>query len=189
MKMPSVSLLALSGILLLLSSLSSGQEQPLAVNTAAQVAKPQNNSPMHFDTKQSIFLGSIQFCWRNASGRVRLSDIGIYDYGLRRGMSCVVGDFDGNGFLDFGFQGRTSSEARQVKTFRVVFYGEADVIRTVDLRGEGYFLYPATDLEGQFGEPATRVDGLTIPGEGDSTFVYLFDPKTLTFRESEHASE
>ena len=162
----------------------------LILGGVAHGAGRENQSPIFFDTKESIFLGSIQFCWRNRGGvRPSLGDIGILDYYLVRGRSCVVGDFDGNGFLDFAFQGHKRSDEEQIPTLRVLFYRGSDIIRIIDIPGFAFLLYPATDSEGQFGEPKTDFDGLTISGEGGTTSVYLFDLTTQTFRESRHASE
>ena len=49
--------------------------------------------------------------------------------------------------------------------------------------------YPATRDKGEFGEPPSETDGLTIPGEGGSTHIFLFDPETEEFIVSEHGSE
>ena len=161
----------------------------LILGGLARGAERENRSPIFFDTKESIFLGSIQFCWRSRGKTVPLKEVGITDYDLRRGRSCVVGDFDGNGFLDFAFRGRKRSGGKEIHTLRVLFYHGTDSIRIIDIPGSGFFLYPATDSEGPFGEPRTEFDGLINPGEGGSTFVYLFDLTTQEFRVSEHASE
>ncbi len=148
-----------------------------------------NSSPIDFETITSAFYGNIHFCWRNRSGRVPLNDIGFYDPDIIRGLSCIVGDFDGNGFADFAFQGEKLVDGTHRRYLKVLFYEDKKVTREMLLQGDFFFLYPATKEEGEFGEPPSETDGLTIPGEGANTHVFLFDPATETFIESEHGSE
>ncbi len=150
------------------------------------IKQPTNESPIEFDVKRSQFVGEFHLCWRAGSGKVPLNDIGISDQEIIRGNPCVVGDFDGNGYLDFGFPGRSRSNQ---EVFKVLFYLKDRIIFTELLQGHGYFLYKATDRKGEFGEPTSKTDGLYIPGEGGSTFVFLFNPKSRKFESSEHASE
>ncbi len=148
-----------------------------------------NSSPIEFETIASAFYGNIHFCWRNRSGRVPLDDIGFYDHDIIRGLSCIVGDYDGNGFADFAFQGEKSVDGIRNTYLKVLFYEDKKLIREVLLLGDLFFLYHATKEEGEFGEPPSKTDGLTTGGEGDNTHVFLFDPETEKFIESEHGSE
>ena len=157
---------------------------PVHSNGAAR-----NESPIHFDTKQSNFIGQFHICWRNEDGKVPLTDIGISDADLIRGLRCVVGDFDGNGYVDFGFQGRTQSNTKAFPEFKVLLYFKDKIILTEIIEGSDLFLYPATDREGEFGEPVTKTDGLVIWGEGGNTIVYLFNPKSGKFERWEYPSE
>ena len=148
-----------------------------------------NSSPIEFETITSVFYGNIHFCWKNRSGRVPLDDIGFYDPDIIRGLSCIVGDYDGNGFADFAFQGEKLVDGNHRNYLKVLFYEDKKVTREILLRGEGYFLYHATKEEGEFGEPPSETDGLRTGGEGDSQHIFLFDSDTETFIESEYASE
>ena len=148
-----------------------------------------NDSPIVFDTKESVFYGNIQFCWRNRDGSVPLNDIGIDDHDILKGLSCIVGDYDGNGYVDFAFEGKKTIDRKVISYLKVLFYEKKKVIREILLPGGYFFLYPATDKKGSFGEPASKNDGFEIPGEGGTTRVYLFDPTTEQFNISEHASE
>ncbi len=100
-----------------------------------------------------------------------------------------MGDYDGNGFADFAFQGEKLVDGTHRNYLKVLFYEDKKVTREMLLQGDFFFLYPATKEEGEFGEPPSETDGLMIPGEGDNTHVFLFDSETETFIESEHASE
>lgn len=148
-----------------------------------------NDSPILYDTKKSSFVGQFQICWRDRDGKVPLEEIGISDQILITGISCVVGDFDGNGYLDFGFPGKKKLGGKERPVIKVLFYHKEKIILSELIQGAGFMLYPARDKKGEFGEPATKTDGLVIWGEGDSTFVYLFDAKLGRFVRTEHASE
>lgn len=164
---------------------------PLLLSLAgiAQSSRAQNASPIDVDSKQSNFVGPLQMCWRNREGKVPLSDIGISDTDLIRGIRCVAGDFDGNGYVDFGFQGRTTFNNMEVPAFKVLLYFQDTVIFSEVIQGSDVFLYPATDQIGEFGEPMTKTDGLVIWGEGGSTIIYLFEPQSGKFESREYPSE
>ena len=148
-----------------------------------------NSSPIEFETIASPYYGNIHFCWKNRSGRVPLDDIGFYLPDIIRGLSCLVGDYDGNGFADFAFQGEKLVDGTHRRYLKVLFYEDKKVTREMLLRGEGFFLYHATKEEGYFGEPPSETDGFSTGGEGDNRHILLFDSETETFMESEHASE
>lgn len=148
-----------------------------------------NSSPIEFGTITSVFYGNIHFCWRNSDGIVPLNDIGFSDHDIIRGLSCIVGDYDGNGFADFAFQGEKLVDGNRRTYLKVLFYEDKKVTREMLLRGDFFSLYHATKEEGEFGEPPSETDGLMIPGEGGTTHVFLFDPETENFIVSEHGSE
>ena len=125
-----------------------------------------NESPIAFDTKPSVFYGNIQFCWKNGSGAVPLKDIGISIYDIIRGISCIVGDFDGNGFADFAFAGKMEIDGIDKSYLKVLFYEKGKMSRSILLPGDGYFLYRATKSIGIFGEPASKTDGLFCQVKG-----------------------
>lgn len=155
----------------------------------AHTSDAKNESPIDFDAKQSNFVGPLHICWRNRDGKVPLTEIGILDTDLIRGIRCIVGDFDGNGYVDFAFQGRTTSNNTAVPAFKVLLYLQETIIFTEVIQGADVFLYPATDQVGEFGEPMTKTDGLVIWGEGGNTIVYLFNPESGTFESREYPSE
>ena len=157
--------------------------------TACEEDNYKNSSPIVFETISSAFYGNIQFCWRDRSGIVPLNDIGFGDHDIIRGLSCIVGDYDGNGFADFAFQGEKLVDGTLETYLKVLFYEDKKLTRETLLRGDFFFLYPAANEEGEFGEPLSETDGLRIPGEGGTTHVFLFDPETENFVVSEHGSE
>ena len=158
-------------------------EQPL--DRDAVDSSPENLSPIRFE---SVF-GSFQFCWRADWEPVPLRGSALYEWDLVRGTSCIVADFDGNGYLDFALQGGGLPKIRPARQLRIVFYERREPVRYLDIPGAGFELYPARPEEGEFGEPASTLDGLVKWGEGGSTFIWLFDADTGTFARSEHASE
>lgn len=146
-----------------------------------------NESPIRFETFESVF-GRYQFCWKDDWGSAPLRGFGMYEWDLVRGVPCVAADFDGNGSLDFALQG-FGTGVRPERVLRVLFYERDEVVRTLDIPGAGFELYLARPEEGEFGEPASKLDGLVRWGEGGSTFVWLFHAETGSFERSEHGSE
>ncbi len=80
-------------------------------------------------------------------------------------------DYDGNGFADFAFQGEKLVDGTLETYLKVLFYEDKKLTRETLLRGDFFFLYPAAKEEGEFGEPPSATDGLTIPGEGGTTHL------------------
>ena len=46
-----------------------------------------------------------------------------------------------------------------------------------------------TNKKGPFGEPTTELPGLIQYGEGGTTYIYLYNPKTQKLERSSYASE
>jgi hypothetical protein len=115
----------------------------------------------------------------------------------RTGVQCTVGDFDGNGYLDFalwGFDGQ-----RRTRRYLVLFFEKDKLIRSTLIEGHqvGRLLvhYPPRKQAGEHGEPVSAHDGLFEIGEtndyDDVTkgTVYLFDSRTGTFSQVKFGEE
>ncbi len=105
-----------------------------------------------------------------------LATIGRSAEGLRSGVPCVPGDFDGNGTTDYAIPGTGYDCIRPVDV-RVLFTRRGGgLARAVDLGPIACIhLYLAREEVGEFGEPVSDRDGLVQWGEGGDTDVYLWD--------------
>lgn len=154
--------------------------------------RPKNESPIsykaieNFTETRSHYTGIVE---GTCSGKLKdsfLAESGISKGQLKKGVRCVAGDFDSNGFLDFALFGRRGKEL----VLGVLFFEKAVVIRRqllTDLklgtRSEeeaGVGLYPS-GFQGEAGEPKAKADGLFRWGKKDdderSHFaVWFYDP-------------
>ena len=126
---------------------------------------------------------------------ITISEIGISEDTLLEGINCVAGDFDGNGYLDFLLFGEYIDEPPVVahpKHYMILMYDKQKVIRKIIQSKYGLnhpLVYSARPNVGEFGEPATKNDGFYEPGEGGTTYIFLYNMKTKQFDISEFASE
>jgi len=130
-----------------------------------------------------------------------LSDIGLSPRDLESGVTCIVGDFDGNGYSDFVFLGKPKLEQAEAKAefhgpatraFKVVLFKSDKVIFSKRIETHGYDaleLYPPQKNTGPFGEPRNKIDGLVQRGEGSTTHIFFFDKAQNDFTERRYASE
>ncbi len=108
-----------------------------------------------------------------------LDEIGIKPEDLAKGIICIPGDFDGNGYLDFAFFGTVAGE----KVAKVVFFKEKKAIRGVVLKAPGLQFYPAREKAGKHGEPATDRDALASPGADGVVTLYMYDADAKAWKE------
>ncbi len=126
---------------------------------------------------------------------INLAEIGINEQTLLNGINCVAGDFDGNGYLDFLLFGEYIDKPPVVahpKHYMVLMYDKHLIIRKLIQAKYGLnhpLLYTARADVGEFGEPATKNDGFYEPGEGGTTYIFLYNKKTERFDISEFGSE
>ncbi len=137
--------------------------------------------------------------------KIDLKDIGLSEHDIEAdSVGCIMADFDGNGYYDFAFWGKFDAEAfwgaepdsnaryELERRFKVIFFEKDRIISTQIIRNHArdhLLLYGPTDKEGEFGEPKTDLPGLVQWGEGGTTYIYLYDPKTRQLERSSYASE
>ncbi|MHA7631604.1 hypothetical protein [Corallococcus sp. M7] len=118
-----------------------------------------------------------------------LEQIGVDLNALKTdGVPCVQGDFDKDGQPDYAFPGKGYSCNGSVPV-RVVFTKDGKVREVVALPREVSCLqlYDIRSKPGPHGVPKTARQGLVDWGEGNATWVYLFNGKK--WRASRHLSE
>jgi len=110
-----------------------------------------------------------------------LNKIGITEADLKKGVDCVVGDFDGNGYLDFAVYGRIIHEPPVIdhpEALGVIFFQGSNILKTQVLKDKHFSapeLYPATTKKGPFGEPVSKTTGIVEWGEGGATVICLYN--------------
>ncbi|RKH89954.1 hypothetical protein D7Y21_08370 [Corallococcus sp. AB045] len=119
----------------------------------------------------------------------QLAEIGVDLNALKTdGWPCVQGDFDKDGQPDYAFPGKGYSCNGAVPV-RVLFTKDGKVREVLALPREVSCLqlYGIRSKPGPHGEPKTARQGLVDWGEGNATWVYLFNGKK--WRASRHLSE
>ncbi|MDY7226287.1 hypothetical protein [Hyalangium rubrum] len=108
-----------------------------------------------------------------------LAEIGV-DQSLlpTSGSPCIKGDFDKDGEPDYAFPGKGFS-CNQSVPVRVIFTrgGQVREVGALPREVSCLQLYPPRRKPGPYGVPATKRQGLVDWGEGNATWVYLFDGK------------
>ena len=126
-----------------------------------------------------------------------LLEIGITQKRLKENtVQCTVGDFDGNGYLDFVFWGLDEKEKHgtlwsDYENYFVVFFEKSKVINTIKIKTEkGLCLvhYPPQSEEGHYGEPISKNDSLWTWGTNDDGYddyskgiVYIYNKNLEKF--------
>lgn len=123
-----------------------------------------------------------------------ISDIGLSGKQLEGPLPCVWGDFDGDGFIDIAVWGSLTESPGRIGTrkFKVLFFEESRIIKSQLIENanrDALLLYPKTSRRGGFGEPASKLDGLVQWGEGDSTYIYLYDRNSNKLQRYDFPSE
>lgn len=119
----------------------------------------------------------------------QLEEIGVELSALKTGgWPCVQGDFDKDGQPDYAFPGKGYS-CNQSVPVRVLFTRDGRVREVMALPREVSCLqlYGIRSKPGPDGAPKTNRQGLVDWGEGNATWVYLFNGKK--WRASSHRSE
>ena len=104
------------------------------------------------------------------------------------GSPCIKGDFDQDGEPDYAFPGKGFSCNGSVPV-RVIFTrgGQVREVQALPRQVSCLQLYPPRRKPGPYGVPATARQGLVDWGEGNATWVYLFDGKK--WHATSHPSE
>lgn len=118
-----------------------------------------------------------------------LEEIGLPQSEIQtNGVPCIKGDFDKDGEPDYAFPGKGFSCNRSVPV-RVIFTrgGQVREVQALPREVSCLQLYPPRRKPGRYGVPATARQGLVDWGEGNATWVYLFDGKE--WHATSHRSE
>lgn len=111
-------------------------------------------------------------------------------------VQCTVGDFDGNGYLDFVIWGLSPKEHKSIRwsdceNYFVVFFEKNQVIHSAKIKTEkGSCLvhYPKRKTIGENGEPISKNDALCVWGSTDGYddyskgIVYFYDTRNKEFK-------
>ena len=109
---------------------------------------------------------------------------------LEDGIPCTIGDFDGNGYLDFVLWGTEYGPMGKnyhgsARSFMVILYDKNKIVNTFyigDQHGDKIELYKPTRKKGKSGAPPTFRDGLIQWGEGGANHLFVYDTKKNTFK-------
>ncbi len=116
-------------------------------------------------------------CKGEVTKNAKLESVNLSNEELAKGIFCTSGDFDGNGVRDFTLYGGTEKQP----AFHVLFFEAGKIIRVQTIREPHLFMmwiYNRREKEGPYGEPATDSDGLVQPGEGGTSYYYIYNKKT-----------
>lgn len=170
--------------------------------------KIKNESSLEFVPKGSTLRGKgvinnvtgATYCSGSVEKSEELKRVGISTLKLSGFLSffvgsvqCTVGDFDGNGYLDFALWGY--NEQTKKNSYLVFFFEKSKLLRTIliESKKSGHLLvhYLPRKVAGKHGEPVSAHDGLFEIGEtsgyDDETkgIVYLFESQSGKFKEIE----
>lgn len=109
----------------------------------------------------------------------RLEEIGVDLNALKTsGWPCIQGDFDKDGQPDYAFPGKGFS-CNQPVPVRVLFTRDGKVreVQALPREVSCLQLYPPRSKPGRHGVPKTTRQGLVDWGEGNATWVYLYNGK------------
>jgi hypothetical protein len=140
-----------------------------------------NSSDLHVSEKKFNDFPTNHICSGSVPANVDLASIHLTPEDLKKGVSCLVGDFDGNGFIDFMlYGGRTAKENQHGL---ILFFKGASVLRTqvidaVDLLA----IFEESDKERANYPKYKGIPGLIWHAEGDGADVYFYDKKTSLFK-------
>jgi len=127
-----------------------------------------------------------------------LTEIGISTKILEKDCNCTVGDFDGNGYLDFAFWGinklnptnQSGLNNLDYENYVVLFFKGETILNSELIKTESGFplvYYPLRQEIGPNGEPVTKNEALWIWGESDGYddyskgTVFVYETKESEF--------
>lgn len=124
------------------------------------------------------------------SAAAALKEVGVDAEVVRTsGAPCIRGDFDHDGEPDYAFPGADYASCNGSAPVRVIFTkgGFVREVQELPRRMSCFQLYRPHKKPGRNGVPATKRDALVDWGEGNSTWLFLYDGKK--WRASDYASE
>jgi hypothetical protein len=135
------------------------------------------------------------------SGIKELNQIGISSDDLKNEVYCTVGDFDGNGYLDFAIWGidKQRNKIPDYENYMVLFFYKRELIQSIYIKSEfpGCLLvyYAPRNKVGPNGEPISKNDALWLIGETNGYddvskgIVYIYNSKTIEFDKIQFGKE
>lgn len=128
-----------------------------------------------------------------------LKEIGISPKILEKNCNCTVGDFDGNGYLDFAFwsidmlnpTNQSGLNNYDYENYVVLFFKGEIILNSVWIKTEPGFplvYYPLRQEIGPNGEPITKNESLWIWGESEGYddyskgTVFVYDKNESEFK-------
>lgn len=161
-----------------------------------------NESSLQFSKEDKEIDGATSCHGTVDSGTLKeLNEIGIKKEDLEKKVYCTVGDFDGNGYLDFAIWGGNKNKNKwpDYENYLVLFYEKDRKIKIIkiksDFRGELFVHYPPRSKIGPNGEPISSNDALWLIGQsGDyddvsKGIVYIFNSKLGVFNKVEFGNK
>ncbi len=124
----------------------------------------------------------IKECRGRAPTGVTLEQAGITAQRLREGVSCVVGDFDGDGYRYFVLYEPSKGADRR---FLVLIFHRGLAVGTQVIKGPGYLvIFPPNHPQRKYYPQFDRkVPALIAFAEGDRGWVFFLNRKTRSFEE------
>ena len=121
-------------------------------------------------------------CSGTLNQEVDLREIDLSTELLQKGVECVAGDFDGNGFLDFAlYKPAPSSKDLRYAAAKVIFFDGAKIKQVSLLENPPTQLWKSGE-EGICFRSNTHPDGLSQSGGGEYDRTALFDSQSGKWR-------
>lgn len=128
--------------------------------------------------------------WGECSGEISnptlLYEVGITSDILAKGVKCIAGDFDGNGYLDFSLYSQSADEylVLMFEKDKLIYSEKISLSRGAMLKvGENnYYQGLVLYRHRRIGIYPSKTDGLVRWGQGDATTLYMFDREIKRFK-------
>lgn len=108
-------------------------------------------------------------CFGEVNSSDRLNETGPNPSELKKGVRCVVADFDGNGIVDYAISGAEGSA-------NIFLMNQTDSKAVVRIDAGGVLeLYPPRKTKGPDGEPISEHNGLLVRWVGQDNVVFIWN--------------
>lgn len=108
-------------------------------------------------------------CFGEVDSSARLNETGPSPSELKKGVRCVVADFDGDGIVDYAIPGAEGSA-------NIFLIGRKDSKTVVRIDAGGVLeLYPPRKTKGPNGEPISEQYGLLVRWVGQDHVVFVWN--------------
>jgi hypothetical protein len=120
-------------------------------------------------------------CKGEVQDNIDLKSVELSREDLKKGVPCVTGDFDRNGYLDVMLYGNVR-KADQRRYSLIIYFKKSVVLRTQVIEGT-IGLFGNNDSEREKYPKFKNVSGLIKYAEGDRGVVFFFNQKEGIFKE------